>query len=84
MNQNLSNQNPLLGLKNVKINSFNELNGSIEILIESNSSYATCPKCNNPSNSIKDHHTHSIVDKPASNIPVKISITKKTLQMLLL
>jgi len=47
------NHNLILGLKDVKIVSLNEINSKfIKVVLEKESSSAICPHCNNPSTSM--------------------------------
>jgi len=71
------NHNLILGLKDVKIVSLNEVNGKLEALLEKDSPSAICPHCHNPSNSIKERKCYRIIDKPIDSIPVQLTIKKR-------
>jgi len=58
------NHNLILGLKDVKITSFNEVNGKLDVVLEKDSPSAICPHCNSPSTSIKERKSYRIINKP--------------------
>jgi transposase len=72
MEQNLS-----LGLKAVRIVSMNEHAGLLHVVIEKDSSSASCPHCSNSSSSVKDRRIHTVVVKPIDNVPLSVSVIKK-------
>lgn len=71
------NRNLILGLKDVKIVSFSEVNGKLEVLLEKASSSAICPHCHHPSTSIKERKCYKIMDKPTDCIPSQLLIQKR-------
>lgn len=71
--------NSSLGLKEVKIIDFKEVNGKLEVVLEKETTSSTCPTCHKHSYDIKDYKFSKIIDKPIGICPGSTYRQKKTI-----
>ncbi|OIO72366.1 MAG: hypothetical protein AUJ85_10500 [Elusimicrobia bacterium CG1_02_37_114] len=72
----------VLGLKDVKIISYEQNYGRLEIVLEKTTSCETCPSCQARSKSVKNYREHRIILNPIESIQVQAFIRKRCFRCL--
>ena len=66
-----------LEFKDVKIVSCQQNNGQLNIVLENQSSHATCPNCGTHSNSVKNYRTYHIIHPTHSSAHFQLFVRKR-------